>query len=183
MTETDDPSDLTSRRAGLSGGLLTIIFVTAIAIGIFASGLGRAPDRAEVGTDAPRFTVTGFDGTAFDLEAHIDADGGPVLLNLWASWCEPCRREFPALSAFADANPDITVVGLAVRDQPDDARAFVAEMNPSFMVAFDIDDIVNEAYPVFSLPGSFVIDREGTVTDFVIGELTTARLNDIDFDS
>ncbi len=170
-------------RAGLSGGLLTVIFIVAIAVGVFVSGLGRAPARAEVGNTAPPLEVTGFDGTRFDLGAHVDAGGGPVLLNLWASWCEPCRREFPALSEFADAHPEVTVVGVAVRDQFADARAFAFEMQPSFLVAFDDGDTVNEAYPVFSLPGSFVIDRNGVVVDFVIGELTPARLAAIEFDT
>jgi cytochrome c biogenesis protein CcmG, thiol:disulfide interchange protein DsbE len=170
------------RRAGLSGGLLTVIFVAAIAVGVLASGLGGAPDRAEVGSTAPPLTVTGFDGTPFNLQAHVDGGGGPVLLNLWASWCEPCRREFPALSAFAAMNPGVTVVGVAVRDQLDDARAFAFEMQPSFLVAFDEGDLVNESYPVFSLPGTFIVDRNGVITDFVIGELTPARLSAIDFD-
>lgn len=178
----DPAPDEPANTAGLSGGILTAVFVAVVAVGVLLSGVGRAPDRAEVGSRAPALTITTFDGKTFDLADHIEGGGGPVLVNLWASWCEPCRREFPSLSAFADAHPGVTVLGVAVRDQHDLALAFVEEMEPSFLVAFDGDDTINEAYPVFSLPGTFVIDHRGIVVDIVLGELTPVRLDEIALD-
>jgi len=171
-------------RAGLSGGVLTILFVAVVAIGGLVTWLvrGGEPDVAQVGAPAPNFILSAFDGTQFELADHLDSDGRPVVLNLWASWCIPCREEFPALSDYAEANPDLQVVGAAVQDQEENAREFAAEMDPSFLVGFDHDNSIRDAYPTFGLPATFLIDRRGVVIDILDQQLTPERLAEISFD-
>lgn len=168
-------------RAGLSGGVLTAIFVVIVAIGAGVAWLQRGPEVAEVGRKAPDFRFETFSGESFDLGRHLAEGGGPVLLNLWASWCEPCKREFPALSAYADAHPDVTVLGVAVQDQFDAAREFAREMQPGFRVGWDEGGTVRDAYPAFGLPATFLIGADGTVVDIVLAELTPERLDGLDF--
>lgn len=179
---TTDPEPVPS-KAGLPGGWLAALFVAlVVAGGIFA--LFRGDDQvAELGQPAPALAVTLFDGEVFDLVEHVRQDRGPVLLNLWASWCLPCREEFPALSDFADANPGVTVVGVAVRDQEGHARDFATEMQPSFLVGWDADGAIGDAYPAFALPATFVIDPDGRVSEIILAQLTPERLATITFSS
>jgi cytochrome c biogenesis protein CcmG/thiol:disulfide interchange protein DsbE len=186
MTDTEARSDSADapERAGLSGGVLTALFVALVAVGALVAWLMRGDDSevAEVGSPAPTFSVTTFDGSEFDLGAHLEEDGRPVLLNLWASWCEPCKREFPLLSEFAAAHPDVKVVGVAVQDQEEAARAFVEEMGPSFTVAYDSDDVVRDSYPTFGLPATFVIASDGRVVEMLLAELTAEQLESLSFE-
>lgn len=171
-------------RAGLSGGLLTGVFLAVVAAGMLVTWLmsDRAPATATEGEPAPPFEVPTFAGDRFDLEEHLRQDASPVLLNLWASWCEPCLREFPLLSEYAARTPEVTVVGVAVQDREEAARAFAEEMQPRFPVGWDEDGSLREAYPSFGLPATFVITSDGTIAEIILAELTGERLDAIDFD-
>lgn len=163
----------------MRGGLLTIVFGLVVAAGVAYVALD-SPPVAELGRPAPAIAFQTFDGEVFDLVEHLRVDGGPVLLNLWASWCPPCLREFPALSEFAVANPGVTVVGVAVQDQLETARRFVDDLQPRFTVGFDSDGSVRTAYPSFGLPATFLIDSDGVVTEALFRELTPEILADLD---
>jgi thiol-disulfide isomerase/thioredoxin len=90
--------------------------------------------------------------------------GRPVLLNLWAAWCGPCREEMPVLDAYA-ARPDaITVLGVDVRDRPADALAVMDELDVRYPSVIDPDNAVQAALgtpPV--LPTTWVLRPDGTV--------------------
>lgn len=170
-------------RTGLSGGVLSVIFLVVVAVGALVAWLvqGTQTATAAEGQPAPALALVTFEGETFDMVEHFQRGGGPVLLNLWASWCEPCIREFPALSEFATENPDVTVVGVAVQDQEDDARSFAEQLDPAFLVGWDRDGSIRDAYPSFGLPATFAVGQDGTVTDVVLAELTPDRLEGIDF--
>ena len=181
MTD-ESPSEPLPARAGLSGGWLTALFVVVVAVGVVIATMKGGGSAAEIGRPAPALAVTLFDGHVFDLVEHVNAGRGPVLLNLWASWCAPCVREFPVLSAYAVAHPEVTVVGVAVQDVEADSRSFAERLAPAFSVGFDRDGSVREAYPSFGLPATFLISSDGNITDVILAELTTDRLASLDFD-
>ena len=139
-----------------------------LAVGLVAGWLIQTNDAevASIGSPAPEFTIDLFEGGTFTF-----SHGGiqtPVVLNLWASWCVPCRTETPEISRFALDNPDVTVVGVAVEDTFANATVFFEEFRPSYILGFG-DSQFEVAYPRLGLPVTYIIDADGVVTDVVNG--------------
>ena len=120
------------------------------------------PPALELGTQAPDFEVTLFDGTPLRLS---DLKGEVVVLNFWASWCTPCRREMPAFEQAWQQHREqgVTFLGLAVNDFEGDARAFSEEVGVTYPLGMDVDDMVANAYLVGVMPTTYFIDREGNL--------------------
>lgn len=90
--------------------------------------------------------------------------GRPVLLNLWASWCVPCREEMPVLAAYATRPGAITVLGLDVQDQPSSALGLMADLGVHYPSVYDPDRVVQRALAVPPvLPVSYLIRPDGSV--------------------
>lgn len=181
------PSDTEDRAAGgaaeVPGRLVrflpSLLFVGALIVGVVvAAVVGSSDPTAELGSMAPPFTVDLLDGGSFDLESHLREDGRPVVLNLWGSWCPPCRSEVPEISDFAAANEDVYVIGVTIRDPIENTRLFVSEVKPTYDIG-----IGNEAflarYPSFGLPNTFVIDSNGKITQYVAGVVTANSLHQL----
>jgi len=142
-----------------------------------AAGQGRptAVDAgvAEVGAPAPGFTLPGLDGGTVALD---DYAGAPVMVNFWASWCHPCRKEFPLFEAAQAkyARRGLEIVGVSFRDIPADSRAFVAEQGAQWHFARDPDGTLAETYGVRAVPQTFFIDADGTIVSRLFG-ITSAE--------
>jgi len=119
---------------------------------------------------APGFVLPDMDGEQHALE---DYRGRVVLLNFWATWCPPCRREMPALERLYQQLGEEGLVVLAVNqwEDPDHVFAYTGELNvfPSFPILFDPDSSVAERYGVKGLPSSFLLDRDGRLRYRAIG--------------
>jgi thiol-disulfide isomerase/thioredoxin len=103
------------------------------------------------------------DGSAVDLGAVLAA-GRPVLVNLWATWCQPCKEELPVLAAYAAEPGAAPVVGLAVRSEPAGALDLLAALRVRFANLLDPDGAAVRALKVpDALPASYVIGSDGTV--------------------
>lgn len=157
-------------------GRLTLVFLLVVGVGLTLSKAFAAPDPAVglVGSIAPEVVITEFDGSTWRLSNAL-ADG-PVVLNLWASYCVPCVEEIPELSRFATARPDVTVAGAAVRDDLNDARAFAEQLQPDYIIGMDATDRLRDALPTVGLPSTFVIDNEGTIIAQFDRQVTSADL-------
>lgn len=159
-------------------GLLLVLAVLAIGIVGYLNGRGN-DDEPDVPELAPTFTMTLFDGSEFRLEDHR---GKVVVVNFWASWCEPCREEMPALQQAADeAGNDVVFVGVGAKtDREGDARAFAEEFAITYPVGRDTEggDRVNGAiqtdYGVFAFPSTYVIDPEGRIDAVLITPIAEA---------
>jgi thiol-disulfide isomerase/thioredoxin len=134
--------------------------------------------RAETGRPAPDFSVELLDGGSFVLADHLADDRRPLVLNLWASWCPPCREEIPDLSAFAATNPAVAVIGVAVEDRLEDARAFAADIGAEYPLAFG-NPAFEDSYPNFGLPVTYFLDPDGVVTEVFNGVLTASVLEEM----
>jgi thiol-disulfide isomerase/thioredoxin len=115
-------------------------------------------------------------GAAIDL---ADYRGRVVVLNAWATWCEPCRAEIPALVALDEAtdDADVAVVGLNVSDDPAAASAFAEEFAVAYPSITDPEGVLLPQVPGVpprALPSTVVLDREGRVAVRVVGEIDPA---------
>ena len=100
--------------------------------------------------------------------------GTPVVLNLWASWCTPCREEFPMFKEKLEAlgpTDGLQVVGVLYKDQPDLARAFLDDFGASWPSIDDPDGAVAAAYRVVAPPQTYFIDKDGILRGIQIGEV------------
>lgn len=128
--------------------------------------------------EAPVFSVPTLGGGRFSLSDHFAGSGEPVFLNLWASWCPPCRAEMPAIEAAAARHPDVKFVGVAVQDDFQAAARFATEIGVSYTIGLDEKDEVNALYPSAGLPVTFLIDADGNVVQALYGQLDDSRIDD-----
>ncbi|MDV8015524.1 TlpA disulfide reductase family protein [Rhodococcus sp. IEGM 1241] len=89
--------------------------------------------------------------------------GEPTLINLWASWCAPCREEIPVLGAYAEESDAVRVVGINVQDSQSSALALLAELGVHYPSFGDADAVQRTLVAPPVLPLSFVVQRDGSV--------------------
>lgn len=134
------------------------------------SALATRPPLAVVGQPAPDFELQAAGGAAVQLSALI---GHPVVLNFWATWCEPCRAEMPALQRAADRFADQGLRVLAINfDEPEaDVLAFGQELDLSMPLLLDPGAEVQRLYRVLGYPTTYFVDAEGRLAAQHIGVL------------
>jgi thiol-disulfide isomerase/thioredoxin len=132
--------------------------------------LGHALTRIEAPAQAPDFVLEDMDGGRHALSQYR---GKVVLLNLWATWCPPCREEMPSLERLYRRLQAEGFQVLAVNqwESPDHVFSYLGqlEVHPSFPVLFDRDSRVAEALRVKGLPTSFLLDRQGRIAYRAVG--------------
>jgi cytochrome c biogenesis protein CcmG/thiol:disulfide interchange protein DsbE len=157
-----------ARRALVVAAVLVAVLLAVL----LAAGCTSSPSvTAVVGRPAPQFSTFDLAGSPVRL-ASVH---GPVLLNFWASWCTPCRVEFPMLASVRGA----TVLGVVFRDSRDDAAAFMRDRHATWPGLIDPKHQIADAYGVHPKPGipvTFAIDGSGVVRAKHLGPLQPADL-------
>lgn len=103
------------------------------------------------------------DGGMRGLDSSL---GKVVLVNFWASWCEPCREEHAnllRLQRMFSAYPDFAMLGVAHRDEPANAREFLRRWGAGYPHVSDADGAIGDGFGISGVPQSFLIDREGII--------------------
>jgi cytochrome c biogenesis protein CcmG/thiol:disulfide interchange protein DsbE len=136
--------------------------------------IGRNP---LVGQTAPDFSLQTLDGQTVTLSA---LRGRPVIVNFWASWCVPCREEFPLLvSAYEKYAPrGLQIVGVIHDDGPQTATDFARSFGATWPLVQDPGNATYDAYLGFSVPMSFYIGRDGVIKTLSYGPPPSGFLDD-----
>jgi cytochrome c biogenesis protein CcmG, thiol:disulfide interchange protein DsbE len=116
---------------------------------------------AQVGAAAPNFELQTLDGRTVQL---ADYRGRPVLINFWASWCTPCRAEFPFLQRLVDRHKDLVVLGVTEDTILSEARTFVRHRRATWPMLGDAAAQVAREYGVKPIPQTMFVDRDGVMT-------------------
>lgn len=128
---------------------------------------------------APDFELTTLKGEEMRLS---DYRGKAVILNFWATWCPPCRAEMPHMQTFYEKQQENDVEVVAVNLTTEDRgmteiENFVAEFGLSFPIPMDVDGDIGAIYQAFSIPTSYIIDREGRVLHKIVGPMDEEMMN------
>jgi cytochrome c biogenesis protein CcmG, thiol:disulfide interchange protein DsbE len=121
---------------------------------------------------APAFTLTTFDGQKI---SSTDLLGKGVVLNFWASWCDPCRDEAAMLEQTwqREKDNDIVFIGLDYLDQEPAAKAYMAEFGITYPSGPDLQSAAARRYGIKGVPETFFINPQGSITDIVIGPIVS----------
>jgi peroxiredoxin len=144
-----------------------MVFASVLSLVACDKGGGGADSPSEgkhplLGSPAPEFNLPAQSGSK--RASLDDGDGKVVLVDFWATWCEPCRVSFPHYETLAKKfEGDVVVVGISEDDEPDGIKAFAKETGATFALAWDANKSVAAGYHPESMPTSFIVDRHKLV--------------------
>lgn len=151
--------------------VLGIVALLAGALGAVTYFLGDEMFPVSVGSKAPKFTAATLTGSPA-TKSLADYEGKVVLLNVWATWCPPCREEMPSIERLHRefAPQGLAVVAVSVDDpgKEDVIREFVKEYGLTFEILHDPERNIKQSYQIAGYPETFVIARDGTIRKKVI---------------
>jgi thiol-disulfide isomerase/thioredoxin len=146
-------------------------FLSALLLAMVAPAFAAAPN--------PQLSVKTLDGSTFDLAAQ---HGKWVIVNFWATWCSPCLKELPDISAYVAAHKDkVAAIGMDFEDaEPADIEKFLAAHPLSFPVSMvDVDDPPKDFGAPRGLPNTYVIAPDGHLAKTFLGPIQTRDLQEV----
>lgn len=178
--------------------VLAVLFIALLGGGIFAynrlsknynetetvtlsdsnSSSNQSQSTEQQKNTAPDFTVVDYNGKQTKLS---DKKGKPVVVNFWASWCGPCKSEFPAFEdAYNKYGNDVEFMMINLTDGYQEtissAKSFIDEQNYTFPVYYDTTMSASNAYGVFSIPKTLFIDKNGNIVQNRTGTISQDTL-------
>ncbi|WP_083682364.1 TlpA disulfide reductase family protein [Paenibacillus sp. FSL A5-0031] len=156
--------------------ILIIIIAVIVMIAVLQPDRENQEETARIGFQSPDFELRGIDDIPYSLAA---LDEKPVLINFWASWCGPCRKEAPELvRLYKKYNGKIGfyAVNLTTNDSVKGAIAFSQEYQLPFPVLLDEKGEVSKLYKIRSIPTTYFIDGRGKIINVVTGSASPETL-------
>jgi len=182
LTATDP--DKTARRSGLRIVLLLPLAVFCVLAAIFllrleSTGDPEAIPSVLVGKPAPDFSLPALAGASVPGLSRADLAGRITLVNIFASWCVPCREEHPQLVEIA-RDPRIRLVGIDYKDAPENALRLLTEMgNPYAAIGVDTKGRAAIDWGVYGVPETFIVGPDGTIRRKFIGPIGPDALSTV----
>lgn len=149
-----------------------ILGAVVAAIGAAAwLALPESSDNAAVDRKAAKAGIINYSLPDLAGTMHSLPQGEVVLLNFWATWCPPCRKEMPSMQKLHEklADRGLKVVAISVDRDKADIEKFVKETGITFQILHDVSSRVSQEYGVFRYPETFIIDRQGNVRYKLVG--------------
>ena len=132
---------------------------------------GSGTTEARTGQPAPALAGTALDGSAVDLAS---LRGRPVIVNFWASWCPPCREEFPLFAerqATLGPSDGLQIIGVLYKDEPELAQQFLTDIGATWPTIDDPDGALAKAYRIAAPPQTYFIDKDGVLQAIQVGQV------------
>jgi len=151
------------------------VLVIVAGLGLGAAALvrfGPKLEGVEVGKRAPDYRTVRL-GTQDSVSVQQEAKGQVTLVNIWATWCIPCRAEMPAMEKlYRELGPKgLRILAVSIDDgDAKDVRSFVDELGLTFEILHDASGDIQRIYQTTGVPESFLLDRNGVIVKKVIGE-------------
>lgn len=171
------------RGTGSSGPRAALAVAVLIAVAVAAAlfiGEGAGSDGEEAdgaGRAAVPFSLPELRDDRPEVVLAAEP-GKPTVVNFFAAWCEPCKRELPALAAAAAANPEITFLGVDHQDSRLDAIEMLDAYGITYPAGYDPGGEIAGRYAVRGLPATAFISADGRIVDFRHGELSAEELQE-----
>ena len=155
------------------GGLAVVLGAYLYQVGVGGKNIRDIPS-ALIDKPAPSFELPPIEGRD-DGFSSADIAGKVAVINVWASWCAPCRIEHPMLMRMAQEG--IAIYGINYKDKPEDASAFLAELgNPFRRIGVDRNGRAVIDWGVYGYPETFIVDRQGRIRYKHIGPIMPNHL-------
>jgi len=150
--------------------VISLLSVAPAAAELPLPELSHELTRLSTPIEAPAFQLEDMDGKKYSLESYR---GKVVILNFWATWCPPCRREIPSMEALHQAFKDEAFAILAINEweTEDHVFAFMGQLpvEPGFPILFDLDSEVAQSFGVKGLPTTLLLDAQGKIVYRAVG--------------
>ncbi len=149
------------------------VIVAGLALGAGALvAFGPEIEGVEVGRRAPDYTAVRL-GTSDSVSLHTAGNGQVTLVNIWATWCIPCRAEMPAIEKlYQTLGPKgLRIIAVSIDEgSVEDVQSFVRELGLTFEILHDKSGDIQRVYQTTGVPESFLLDRKGIIVKKIIGE-------------
>ena len=157
---------MTRGRLRMAGVGLGMILSLALFLG--GGGCSGEPQKPEVGFQAPDFTLTAIDGSSYRLK---DLRGKVVFVNIWATWCPPCRQEMPSMVRLYNMlkGEGLEILAVSEDRDPQAVRQFAKRYGVTFPILMDEGKRVYQLYRATGVPETHLVNREGKIEASTIG--------------
>ena len=167
---------------------IAVLLVALLSLTSCASGTSSNEDSFVSGNGsvtfikpASRVAAPSLSGTTLLGSQYQLPIGKVAVVNVWASWCSPCRAEEPTLSALAAKFTDVNFLGILTRDNPVNAEAFIRKRKSPYPTLIDDSVLIGfrNSLPANAIPTTVVIDKNGKVAGRISGAVTVSSLTDL----
>lgn len=157
--------------------IILLILGAAVAYTLYANFTKDDIRKVAIGEEAPDFILTDLEGNEHRLS---DYEGQGVFLNFWGTFCKPCEKEMPYINNQYNQFKDkgVQVLSVDVKESELAVKKFADRHKLDFPIVIDKDESVASAYGIDPIPATFLIDKNGKVVKYYVGELTEEMIKD-----